>query len=52
MVLHPTLTTGKIFRKMKKNENCVIYGDSGIGKSFSFLIYNYLSKFIQGIRVI
>lgn len=42
-VLHPLLHSGTIVKALLTKHNRVIYGDKGIGKSFTYLLYSYLS---------
>ncbi len=50
-VLHPFVHTGHIISLLYSGIPCIISGDKGIGKSFSYLLYDYLTSFIINCRI-
>ena len=50
-VLHPFMHTGIILRSILQRKSRIIYGDKGIGKSFTYLLYSHLSSFIIESRI-
>lgn len=50
-VLNPTTVTRDIINRLQSKRNIFIAGEKGSGKSFSYLIYNYLSSFILKYRL-
>lgn len=48
--LNPTIFTGQIFKKLHDCHNIIVSGEKGTGKSFAYLTYNYLSRFIFRVR--
>lgn len=50
-VLNPFVHTGHIISLLYRGIPCIISGDKGIGKSFSYLLYDYLTSFIINCRI-
>ncbi len=54
LVLMPNLGTGQIMNVILNTfdtDRFTTYGEKGTGKSFAFLIYDYLSKFLLDYRL-
>ncbi len=49
--MFPTMTTGLIIRKIVEGENLMISGDWGTGKTYTFALYDFLSRFIIKCRL-
>ena len=47
----PTLTTSLMMKRLIEGENLMISGGWGIGKTYTFLIYEHLSKFMIKCRL-
>ncbi len=50
-VLNPTIITRDIINRIFISTDCLITGENGCGKTFSYLTYNYLSSFILRYRI-
>ena len=48
--LFPTLTAGLYYGRLYRSCNTVFSGEKGIGKSFSFCSFSYLSSFVLAYR--
>ncbi len=48
--MFPTMTTGLIMKKIVEGENLMISGDWGTGKTYTFALYDFLSRFIIKCR--
>ena len=51
IILFPTSITQQYFEHISSPSNSVLSGEKGVGKSFSFLTYDYFSKFIIDYRL-
>lgn len=51
VILFPTSITQQYFSFISKKSHSVLSGEKGMGKSFSFLTYDYFSKFIISFRL-
>lgn len=51
VILFPTSITQQYFSFISQKNHSIISGEMGMGKSFSFLTYDYFSKFIINFRL-
>lgn len=47
VALNPSWITREYFEKIIFFKNALLSGEKGVGKSFSFLIYDYFSSFMH-----
>lgn len=47
IVFSPSWITSQYFARVFESKNKILSGEKGIGKSFSFLIYDYFSAFMR-----
>jgi len=51
VVLFPTSITQQYFSFIANRSDIVLSGEKGMGKSFSFLAYDYFSRYVLDYRL-